>query len=322
VDGKRHIQAIGRQKQHAESALKKAEAEIFFDTYQIDQDSPLLSEAITDIYTERWKKKKAGEGTRRRAELLTDIIGDIPIATIGKKHMKKLADHLAGKGIADSTANRYRTVLRSILRFHKQATGFISMDPEIEGRIRVIGDQEEGLIHKIFRREKPETAKAWWGEMPDLYITLLDTGMRLSEMLELPPGDIDFATNMITIWRNKAEKPRSIPMTKRVRAIMERRQGRAEVFRINMVQADYAWARMREEMELQEDTHFVIHCLRHTCATRLLIAGVDVYRVMKWMGHKNIKTTLRYIHLAPHDLNGALKLLEKKRPSTQRQQEP
>ena len=106
-------------------------------------------------------------------------------------------------------------------------------------------------------------------------------------------------------------------MTRRVREIMERRKGHSPLWKINMVQADYVWARMRDELGLQDDTDFVIHCLRHTCATRLLIAGVDVYRVMKWMGHKNIKTTLRYIHLAPHDLNGALRMLEKKNPSTQ-----
>jgi len=49
VNGKPHIQAIGRQKQHAESALKKAEAEIFYDAYQIDKEWPTLAEAITTL---------------------------------------------------------------------------------------------------------------------------------------------------------------------------------------------------------------------------------------------------------------------------------
>jgi integrase len=320
VDGKRHIQAIGRQKQHAESALKKAEAEIFFDTYQISQESPLLSEAITTLYNDRWKKKKAGESMRRRACLVVGTIGDIPLNAIGKKHMHKMSDILAERGTADSTANRYRAVLRSILRFYKLPHDFINMDPEIEGRIRIISDTEEQQILDIFTRSKPDSARIWWREMPDLYICLLDTGARLSEILNLPPGDIDLKNNMITIWLNKADKPRSIPMTARVRAIMKTRKDKSRLFEINMVQADYVWARMREELELEHDKHFVIHALRHTCITRLLQAGVDIYRVMKWAGHKNIKTTLRYIHLAPHDLNDALSLLENRKTSTDRQQ--
>lgn len=55
----------------------------------------------------------------------------------------------------------------------------------------------------------------------------------------------------------------------------------------------------------------VIHTFRHTCASRLIQAGVDLHRVMKWMGHMDIKTTLRYADLAPKDLNEGLAALER-----------
>ncbi len=312
VDGKRHIQAIGRQKQHAESALKKAEAEIFYDAYQINQESPLLSEAITALYDARWRKKKDGQGVKRRAELLQEIIGNVPICTIGKRHMKRLADTLAAKGTKDSTVNRYRGVLRSILKYHGLPTKFITMDEEIEGRIRVITDQEELQILNLFAQNIYGPRGNFSPEMYAACICLVDTGMRAGELFGLPPKDINFTTNMITIWRNKAEKPRSVPMTNRTREILKKRIDRAggRLFGLNVIQADAAWNWARAQMGLQDDGDFVVHALRHTCATRLLIAGVDVYRVKEWLGHKTIKTTLRYIHLAPHNLNSALTALE------------
>lgn len=328
VDGKRHIQAIGRQKQHAESALKKAEAEIFYDEYKINQQHPLLSQAITNIYNEKWRKKKDGEGTQRRAELLQAVIGDIPINIIGEKHMKILATELAKRGTGDSTANRYRSVLRAILRFHKLPYDFINMDPEIEGRIRVITDEEEKQILELFRKAKTTKRRGFYTEMPDLCICLADTGMRANELLQLPPKDVNFATGMITCWENKADKPRSVPMTKRVRRILTERieqieskkeklkeegkpdPGEWRLFDLDIYQADNAWSWVRKEMNLDNDSDFVLHAWRHTCATRLLIAGVDVFRVKEWLGHKSIKTTMRYLHLAPHNLKDALKLLE------------
>ena len=46
------------------------------------------------------------------------------------------------------------------------------------------------------------------------------------------------------------------------------------------------------------------HSLRHTYASWLVIAGVDLYRVKELLGHKSIESTMRYSHLAPHNLKG------------------
>ena len=44
---------------------------------------------------------------------------------------------------------------------------------------------------------------------------------------------------------------------------------------------------------------FSWHCLRHTFASRLVMAGVDIRTVQELMGHKTISMTVRYSHLAP-----------------------
>jgi integrase/recombinase XerD len=45
-----------------------------------------------------------------------------------------------------------------------------------------------------------------------------------------------------------------------------------------------------------------IHALRHSFATHLLDKGTDVTMIMKLMGHNDIKTTLRYLHIANRDM--------------------
>lgn len=48
---------------------------------------------------------------------------------------------------------------------------------------------------------------------------------------------------------------------------------------------------------------FTWYCMRHTFASRLVMAGVDIRTVAELMGHKTIQMTMRYAHLAPeHNL--------------------
>ena len=49
-------------------------------------------------------------------------------------------------------------------------------------------------------------------------------------------------------------------------------------------------------------TKIRMHDMRHTFASLALMDGVDVPTVQKWLGHKNIQTTMRYIKLLPQHM--------------------
>lgn len=57
------------------------------------------------------------------------------------------------------------------------------------------------------------------------------------------------------------------------------------------------------------DNLFHFHDLRHTFASHLVMAGVDITTVSKLLGHKSLIMTLRYSHLAPNHLQNALNML-------------
>ena len=52
------------------------------------------------------------------------------------------------------------------------------------------------------------------------------------------------------------------------------------------------------------------HTLRHTAASRRIMAGMDLVSVKEILGHRSIQTTLRYAHLAPSHLRQAIEGLK------------
>ncbi len=69
-----------------------------------------------------------------------------------------------------------------------------------------------------------------------------------------------------------------------------------------------------EALKRAEIDDFRFHDLRHTFATRLAQAGVDLYKIAKLLGHKDIKMTQRYSHHYPESLRDGVAVLDRISP--------
>ena len=293
----KHFEAIERQK-------------LLSGTKEQKVSKLLLSDAINQTYDSKWKNNKDGMGSYRRSCLLVEHMGNVVLAAIGSEQVDALVRKLDATGIEPSTVNRYLATLKTILKHHRYQTDFISLRKERNGRIRVLSKEEETSAVELLKGAVGK--KPYYVDAADMVEVLVDTGMRLSELLRLKYEDVNFTCNLISIWVNKGDKPRSIPMTRRVRAILEERQhiDGMKPFTLSVDEAERAWQWMRAEMGLKRDSEFVIHALRHTCASRLVNAGINLYVVKEWLGHSSIQITERYAHLNPSKLVDAVSKLE------------
>jgi integrase len=272
-------------------------------------------------YTKLWQGSK-GEGTAViNAVSVLAVLGE---STDPNSLRESDIDHLIktfrDQGLGNGTINRKLSALSTMLRFAKNR-GWVQQVPHIprqkekRHRIRWLSPEEEVRVLELC---------AGWPEMEDLVAFLLDTGMRISEALRLTWSDFDKddSRTWARIWDSKNGQPRSVPLTARAKTLVERRQQESQfsdppvatLFTMTRHQADKKWAMIREEMGLEQDKEFVIHALRHTCASRLIQDGVDLPSIQQYLGHKDYQTTLRYGHLAPRNLVNAVVSLEKIHP--------
>lgn len=271
-----------------------------------------FSEAIKKVYDERWKNNKDGLKSYRTMELVMNLIGDLQISKIDDDIVAHLVLMMEGKGNKPATINRSLAGIKTVLKYHKQPWEHIKLKKESKGRIRVVSREEESTIVTLLRDTDHGRRRSYFPEVADLVEVLVDTGCRLSEALDLRYENVNFETNLLSIWINKGDKPRSIPMTGRVGTILKTRRinEASKPFTIGRDQAENAWTWVRKTMGYSDDKEFVMHALRHTCASRLVNRGVDLFVVKEYLGHSTIQVTERYAHLAPNKLAHAVAVLD------------
>lgn len=243
-----------------------------------------------------WKGSRSEQTALANADDVAEIIGyRTSVSSITTLTVDHLISELMKRNLSNATINRKLSALSFMLRF-AQDRGWIDKRPKLERlretghRIRWMTDQEEAAVLKT-------CDFLGFTSLTDLVLVLTDTGMRLGEAMRLTHADID--SGMIRVWLNKADHPRSVPMTSRVKRIIERRATSGRVFHdLTKDKAERQWFRMRDVMGLAGDDQFVLHMLRHTCASRLVQRGVSLPVVKEFLGHKNIATTMRYAHAA------------------------
>jgi integrase len=269
-------------------------------------------EAVDICYEARWKHCKDSKRALGRAKNLAKLVGNKQLGEVTESVVAEIVLKLDKKNVTSSTVNRFFAALKTLLRHHKQPWDFIKLRKERKGRIRTVSRDEENQVLKLLRETKHSKRRYFYPDVADLVEVLVDTGMRLSELLNLRYDDINYETNLLTIWINKGDRPRSIPLTARVKRILAQRQqdDTEQPFKLNPYQAEHAWRWVRKEMGLENESEFLLHSLRHTCASRLVNKGIDLYVVKEWLGHSTIQVTEKYAHLSPIKLAQAASALE------------
>lgn len=264
---------------------------------------PKTVQALVSRLVDAFYPDDGGWGTicRSRLSIMLPWIGATELSLLTTEHLDTVVSKLKDRSMSPATINRYLSPLSKLLRAAEERKWLQGVPPipwqdEDEGRIRWLTEEEEEALLANFENPRHR----------DFTVFLIETGLRWqSEGLVL--------TNVKDGWlhlsRTKNGKPRSVPLTPRAQAAWDRSGPFADI-----KEHEYrrAFNKAREAIGLVNDPDFVIHALRHTCATRLVMHEVDCFVIQKWMGHNTIQTTLRYAHVRPESLLRAAQKLASK----------
>ncbi len=225
-------------------------------------------------------------------------------------HLARIAEERAW---APASVNRYRALMSLLFRLGI-ANGKVKANPA-----RLVKNR---LVNNVRMRwlSAPEEVRLravmdvrYAAHIPELDLAL-NTGLRLSEMYGLVWENVNLDRRVLTVPRSKNGEMRHVPVNVTALAALlqlrERGDGTGAVI-LNPEGLPLSDPRHWFEAAVRtaKIRDFSWHCLRHTFASRLVMAGVDLRTVQELLGHKNIAMTVRYSHLAPSHTLAAVERL-------------
>jgi integrase/recombinase XerC len=257
------------------------------------------------------------------AEYLAGEDGNCPEPggiTIGE--LRGFVSALHEAGYAKASIARRMASIRSFFRFG-QREGWIKTNPAKPLRNP---RKSQKLPHFLSTDEVGKLLAAPQGDEPPelrdraILETLYSAGVRVSELVGLTDGDLDFSAGIARI-RGKGKRERLAPIgshaVRALRTWLAKRAlspkvppGReAPVFvnRFGTRLTTRSVARMLEKYlrETGLDQRTSPHTLRHSFATHLLDRGADIRSVQELLGHKSLVTTQIYTHVSTSNLKAA-----------------
>lgn len=221
-------------------------------------------------------------------------------------HIRGYLLHLHEQGKAESTINQAVNAIRFFYREVLRAPLDVKADiPRVKAVKRVHRAYSVPQIEALLAAARPDPlAHA-------LFSTLYHTGMRLGEVCALRFTEIERGNQRILVKEGKGKKDRYTLLPERLEGDLERYWlehrkryglkrpwvflGRRAIHKpIPQGSVQELFYRYRERARLPEVGG--VHLLRHSFASHQLMAGISLEELRQAMGHRSLKTTLRYLH--------------------------
>jgi integrase/recombinase XerD len=262
----------------------------------------------------RWKPSQVRHHTRNRLQTLRQVWrwlleerGASGFAALGRRDVQAYVDARLRAGVAASTVNRQLGDLWAFLRFVEErgqpiAPGVFRVARLKEGRPlpRFLSEEEyrrlEALVlSKTAAGTRDDCLDRAW------FYLLAYGGLRLSELCDLRLGDVDLEGLRLAVREGKGKRDRIIPLSVTTVAILHdylTMRGTAQtdhmlIFRQQDIKPDLVQGRLRRYGEAV-GVEVSPHRLRHTLATRLVNAGMEIVSIQRLLGHEKLNTTMIY----------------------------
>jgi integrase len=251
-----------------------------------------------------WAEGRQKAFKRWKSYLIAQLVkkfGDLFLNDFSTEVIEQYQSEMLSKGNKPATVNRKIAVLAHIFT---KAADWKMIDSAAIPKVKMLKEDNKRLRY-LSKEECQALINACEPHLKPIVITALNTGMRKGEILNLRwDANIDLRHGFILLDKTKNGERREIPINDTLRGVLQgitRRLDISHVFYDNFTGKPYgdvkrAFATACRRAGIKD---FRFHDLRHTFASHLVMAGVDLTTVKELLGHKTLTMTLRYAHLAP-----------------------
>lgn len=264
------------------------------------QQAPTFAQLAKDALAYSDRNKRSAGDDHERMKVLLSWFGSSRADSLKPQEIeRRLCEGAKERKWAPATVNRYKALLSLTYRIAVE-NGRMEYNPisrvrrlrENNGVIRYLKPEEEAALKAVIAPNHPER----WASI----VFAMHTGLRAGEQYGLTWSAINEDTDPphVFLRETKNGSARHVPLNAEcTAALMVVRAYPQPDGRVFPQQPYRMWFDIALAKAGITDFHW--HCLRHTFASRLVMAGVDIRTVAELMGHRDLKMTMRYSHLAP-----------------------
>lgn len=311
--GKRHREKVSRDEAEAREMLALLEGQAIRERYlDLRPLKRVRFGEYAEIFLDR-AKNDVGSWKRYAASLgsLKPLFGNSNLTSIDAESIERFKQARV-KDVAQATVNRDLQCLRRMFNL-AIAWGYARENPV---RLVKFFREKNACLRYLTREEFARLISLCPEPLRPVVTVAVNTGLRLGELLALLWRDVDLENGFVSVNDPKNATPRKVPINSTAHAsLLGLRQftkglkvftdSAGDPFKSRTV--EWQFRRSLDQAGIQD---FRFHDLRHTCASWLAMAGVPILTIKEILGHKDIRMTVRYAHLAPDQRVDAVKRLD------------
>lgn len=296
------------------------------------KNPPLTFAAMAEFALQHSKRHKprSYENDEQRMKLLKNLFaGRLADEITAHEIKQKLEAAEAERKWKPATFNNYRLLLSMTFRVALEA-GKIQSNPAIGVKLRKLNNTRERWLSPAEEKRIRDVLASEYPERICEFNLLYYSGLRLGDVYGRhgkhyqSPGldwsNINLELHLATIPVDKNGLVKHIPLSPEAEVALKILGDRSNYMGRVMVDREgkairtmgkWFWAMLKSA----EVTNFRRHDLRHNLGSLLVQSGVPLQKVQMVLGHKDLKSTIRYAHLSNADAIEAASVLGKVRPA-------
>jgi type 1 fimbriae regulatory protein FimB/type 1 fimbriae regulatory protein FimE len=224
-----------------------------------------------------------------------------PVQEITANDVEKLVEHLKRKDNAASTIKNKLCKLNLMREAAIKQGGVMSLPPLAKQRLTADNIQERIWAPDELRMVCDNLRRRGHHQEEALVVFMVEMGPRFSECERVLGKHVDLKKGTVQFFKAKKDNKegnRVLRMTPRAIDAITPYLPPSDRLRVwNITYDAFNWQIERAMEMCGIDIPRPIHQLRHTCGTRMGMAGRTTLQIAAWLGHRGTKTCERYIHM-------------------------